>query len=160
MEFAPRRILEALDSEAVEFIVVGGVALVLHGSARITADLDVCYERSPDNLERVTRALAPLNPRLRGAPAGLPFRVDPPTLAAGLNFTFTTDGGDFDLLGELSGVGGYSDLRPGTVRMEAYGLSFLVISLADLERAKRAAGRRKDLLDLDEIAEIRKLTGA
>jgi hypothetical protein len=57
-----------LDAE-VEFILVGGVAGVLHGAARATYDVDVVYRRSPENLSRLVKALAPHAPYLRGAPA-------------------------------------------------------------------------------------------
>ena len=66
---------QLLESE-VEFILVGGLAGNVHGSARATYDLDVVYRRTPDNLERLVRALAPAQPYLRGAPPGLPFVFD------------------------------------------------------------------------------------
>ncbi len=94
--------LRALAEGGVRFIVVGGVAAAAHGAARATWDVDVVYERSPGNLERLALALAPLRPYLRGAPPGLPFRWGAETLARGLNFTLTTGGGDLDLLGEIA----------------------------------------------------------
>jgi hypothetical protein len=151
-----QRLLDALAAGGVRFVVVGGVALVLRGSSRVTLDLDLCYARDPDNLSRLASALAPFHPRLRGAPPELPFLWDARTLASGLNFTLTTDLGDLDILGEIPGIGGYaqvarasSDLRVGDARVA-------VMDLDGLERAKRAAGRVKDLLDLAEIAEIRR----
>ena len=55
-------------------------------------------------MERLCGALAPVHPTLRGAPRGLPFRRDPPTVAAGLNFTLDTDLGALDILGEVQGL--------------------------------------------------------
>ena len=103
----------------------------------MTVDLDVCYARDLANLHRLAGALAPYHPRLRGAPPDLPFLWDERTLASGLNFTLTTDLGDLDILG----------LGAAPIR---------VMDLDALERSKRAAGRVKDLLDLAEIAEIRR----
>jgi hypothetical protein len=74
----------------VEFIVVGGAAATIHGSARITRDLDIVYRRTAQNIQRLAAALAPCAPYLRGAPAGLPFRWHEETLRRGLNFTLTT----------------------------------------------------------------------
>lgn len=68
------RLLTALRSGNVSFVIVGGVAATVHGSARLTTDVDIVYERSRRNIERLVEALAPLNPYLRGAPRGLPFR--------------------------------------------------------------------------------------
>ena len=100
-------LIRALHQAGVEFIVVGGAAATALGSARLTLDLDVVYARSAANLGRLVRALAPLSPYLRGAPPGLPFRWDEDTLRRGLNFTLTTSRGDIDLLGEVTGGGGY-----------------------------------------------------
>jgi hypothetical protein len=150
------RIVKALSQANVKFIVVGGLAMVSHGSAYITRDLDVCYDRSAGNLDAIARALAPLAPRLRGAPADLPFKCDAATLKAGLNFTLATEAGDLDLLGELSGVGRYDDLLPGSVPMPLFGHPVRVMGLGDLIRSKEAAGRAKDKLHLQELREIRR----
>ncbi len=104
-------ILRVLLESKVDFILVGGVAAVAHGSARATYDVDAVYDRSRENIARLAEALAPLKPYLRGAPPGLPFRWDAETIAHGLNFTLTTLLGDLDLLGEIVGGGGYRDLR-------------------------------------------------
>ena len=63
-------IIDAMVAKKVSFVVVGGMAAISHGSSRITFDLDVCYARDKANLERLARALAPMHPSLRGAPAG------------------------------------------------------------------------------------------
>ena len=91
-------LLRALADGRVDFILVGGVAATIHGSSRLTADLDVVYDRSPENLERVAAALEPYRPYPRGAPPGLPFRWGAETLRGGLNFTLVTTLGDLDKL--------------------------------------------------------------
>jgi hypothetical protein len=149
-------LLAALADHKVDFVVIGGVALVLHGSARTTADLDICYSRHPDNMKRLAEALAKRNPTLRGAPPSLPFRWDARTLASGLNFTLETDLGWIDLLGEVTGIGGYREVAGTAAEMDLYGRRAKVLSLDGLEQAKRAAGRIKDLADLAEIKEIRR----
>jgi len=153
------RLIDALAAEQVDFVIIGGVALVLHGSPRITQDLDICYGRTPENLERLAAVLRPYHPTLRGAPRDLPFELDARSLASGLNFTLESELGDFDLIGEVSGVGGYQQVAADAVPMQVYGHSVRVMSLAALERAKRAAGRLKDLADLAEIAELRRRGG-
>ena len=100
---------------------MGGVAAILHGSARVTFDLDLVYDRSPANLEKIVRALGPFNPYLRGAPPGLPFKFDVQTLRQGSNFTFTTSEGPIDLLGQLSGVGDYRAVRANAIEAELFG---------------------------------------
>jgi hypothetical protein len=149
-----QRLLGALADAGVEFILVGGVAARAHGSARITQDIDVCYARSPENLERIVRALAPFKPYLRGAPPGLPFEWSVATLKAGLNFTLTTTVDAIDLLGELTGGGRYEDLAPHSTAVPIFGRETLLLDLPWLIRVKRAAGRPKDL---EVIAELEAL---
>jgi hypothetical protein len=150
-----RALIEALGRAQVDFVLIGGVAVVAHGHLRATLDLDICYARTAENLERLAAALAPFHPTLRGAPGDLPFRLDARTLRSGLNFTLSTDVGDVDLFGEVTGVGSYAEVARGAVDLELYAHSVRVASLEVLERAKRAGGRAKDLLDLEAIREIR-----
>jgi predicted nucleotidyltransferase len=149
------RLLRALSDGHVAFILVGGVAATVHGSARLTQDVDVVYDRSPENLPRLVEALAALHPYLRGAPPGLPFQFDVPTIGAGLNFTLTTDAGDLDLLGEIAGGGTYRALVGRSLTIEVFGMQMRCLSLEQLIAAKRAAGRSKDLEALAELEIIR-----
>jgi len=134
--------------------VIGGLAAQAHGSARITQDTDFLYRRTPENIDRLAAALAPYKPYLRGAPPGLPFRFDPRTVRQGLNFTLQTTLGDVDLLGEVAGIGNYDAVLPHAVPLPVLGRDVLVIDLPWLIRAKRAAGRPKDL---EAIAELEAL---
>lgn len=154
-----RVIFAALDQHHVDFIVVGAIAMVLHGSARLTRDLDICYSRENANLDRLAAALKPFAPSLRDAPAELPFTLDAATLRSGLNFTLRSSAGDVDLLGELTGIGGYAAVQRLSVTMKLYDRDVRVLDLDGLERAKRAVGRLKDLADLAEIRDIRRLRG-
>jgi hypothetical protein len=150
-------LLTRLASAGVEFVVIGGLAVLTHGHVRATVDLDVCYARTPENLQRLVEALTPIRPRLRGAPEGLPFFFDVATLRNGLNFTLVTDEGELDLLGEVTGVGGYADLSLQALTTRAFGVDVRLISLEDLIRSKAAAGRPKDLLDLEALRAIARL---
>jgi hypothetical protein len=148
-------LLRALCASSVEFIVIGGVAGKAHGSARLTVDLDVVYARSDANLHRLATALTPLEPYLRGAPPGLPFRFDSETLRRGLNFTLRTTRGDLDLMGEVVGGGGYQALLPHSRELEMFGLRCRCLELDKLIEVKRAAGRPKDLEAIAELEAIR-----
>jgi len=143
----------------VRFVVIGGVALNLQGHTRATEDFDVCYARDRDNFEALARALSEFHPRLRGAPEGLPFVFDARTIKAGLNFTLSTDLGPIDLLGEVTGLGGYSAVDAVADEFPLFGHKVLVLNLEGLERSKKAAGRPKDLVDLGSIAELKKRRG-
>jgi predicted nucleotidyltransferase len=136
-----KALLRTLSGSGVEFILVGGVAATVHGSARLTLDVDVVYARSPGNLERLAAALAPHHPYLRGAPPGLPFRWEAATLQRGLNFTLTTDIGDDALL-------------PASMRVQVLGVEVRCLTLECLIEVKRAAGRPKDLEAIAELEAI------
>lgn len=144
-------LLSAFSGARVDFIVVGGVAAVAHGSATFTKDVDIVYRRTDDNIARLVAAMSPHTPYLRGAPPGLPFRWDVDTIKAGLNFTLTTDLGDVDALGEVTGGGRYEDLLPHTIEREAFGVTFRCVTLEKLIYLKRAAGRPKDLNAIAEL---------
>ena len=149
------RLLRVLDAGGVAFVVVGGLAANAHGAIRTTRDLDVVYARTGDNLRRLALALEPLHPYLRGAPPGLPFRLDEPTLRAGLNFTLTTSAGDLDLLGDVAGGGAYEALLPHSRQLELLGARCWCVDLETLIHLKRAAGRPKDFEALAELVALR-----
>lgn len=153
-----RALLQVLHSHQVEFIIVGGAAAVAHGSVRLTYDLDIVYGRKPQNLRRLVDALAPAHPYLRNAPPGLPFLWDAETLRRGLNFTLTTDLGDIDVLGEITGGGGYEELLPYTMTLNLFGIQSRCLTVSKLIEVKRAAGRARDfeaIAELEVIAEER-----
>ena len=150
--------VRVLSAARVEFIIVGGVAAGLHGALRTTLDLDVVYSRHPENVARLVAALKPYEPYLRGAPPGLPFRLDEQTIARGLNFTLTTTLGDLDLLGDIAGGGTFADLQRSAEIVELEGFQCLLVSLPTLIALKRAAGRGKDreaLAELEALLEER-----
>lgn len=154
------KLLAALCEGGVEFILVGGVAATVHGSSRLTQDIDVVYGRTDDNLSRLEKGLGPYEPYLRGAPRGLPFDWSAATLKRGLNFTLTTTIGDIDLLGEIVGGGGYDDLLSHSIEIELFGKTCRCLDLPTLIRTKRAAGRPRDLEAVAELEALRDTGGA
>lgn len=152
-------LLRTLQDRDVAYILVGGAAATVHGSARLTLDVDVVYRRTPDNLARLVEALAPYAPGLRGAPEDLPFQWDVETLDRGLNFTLTTTLGPIDLLGEIAGGGSYERLLADTDEVTAFGVKCRCVTLHRLIRLKRAAGRVKDLEAIAELEALREERG-
>lgn len=146
-------LLQRLARAGVDFVLVGGLAAIVHGGARLTQDVDVVYSRDPENLIRLAEALEGANPYLRGAPKGLPFELDVGTLRRGLNFTLNTDLGPLDLIGETAGRT-YEDLAADAIEIELFGVRALCISLPRLIEVKRAVGRPKDLEVVAELETI------
>lgn len=143
--------IQILCDSGVEFVVIGGWAAIFHGSAHVTNDLDICYARNRENLRRLAAALAPFHPRPRGIPGDLPFLWDATTLANGTVFTLVTDLGIIDLLAEVTGIGAYKEAHDASIEVEAFQRRVRTLDIRALIRAKKAAGRPKDLLLLPEL---------
>jgi hypothetical protein len=148
------RLLQALSKHGVDFVVIGGVAGLAHGSAYPTYDLDVAYARDRGNLERMTAALRELDVTLRGALPDLPFQLDTQTLANGSNFTFDSPHGSFDILGHADGMDSYEELRDRAVVATIEDVEVRVASLNHLIAMKRAANRPKDQLMVEEYLSL------
>jgi hypothetical protein len=159
-KFDPRRVFETLARHKVDFVVIGGLAGRAWGSAFVTEDTDVAYARDDDNLERLAAALREMNAHLRGAPPDVPFLLDAKSLRNGLNFTFDTDYGSFDILGEPAGAPAYVVLRESASQIEIAGADVLVASLDHLIAMKEAAGRTRDKVHASEYRVISDLLRA
>jgi predicted nucleotidyltransferase len=146
--------IQALVDAGVAFVIVGGWSAILNGSSYSTNDLDICFARNPENLRRLALALAPFRPRLRDLPEGLPFVWDQATLRNVTVLTLETDLGKVDLLTEVAGLGTLEEMTEGSVVTEAFGRQVRILDLKSLIKAKRAAGREKDLLVLPELESL------
>jgi predicted nucleotidyltransferase len=143
-------LLEPLVRHGVDFVLVGGMAGAAHGSTYPSYDVDVAYARDRANLDRLVAALREIGVTLRGAPDDLPFQVDARTLENGANFTFVTPHGDLDVLADVGGIKSYEEIREASEPREIGGVAVRVASLDHLIAMKRAAGRTKDKLMVEE----------
>jgi len=155
--FDPLTTIRVLLAHRVRFVLIGGYAASLRGSPVITGDLDLCYARDRDNLERLAGALQELGARLRGpnVPDELPFRADADTLEGGDHFTFQTRTGSLDIIGTPAGTAGFKDLEAAATETTIDGMTVRVASLDDLIRMKERAGRPKDIAHLQWLRALR-----
>ncbi len=147
-------LLRVLGHHGVDFVVIGGLAGLAHGSAYPTFDLDVAYARDRANIERMVDALKELGVTLRGAPADLPFQIDAQTLSNGSNFTFDSPYGSFDILGDVAGISAYDELRVKSDAASIEDIEVRVASIDHLIAMKRAANRPKDQLMVEEYLKL------
>ena len=147
--------LRTLVKHDVQFILIGGLGARLHGSTTVTNDVDVCYARDQENLERLASALRSLHARLRGVQDDVALVLDAQTLKAGDRFTFVTEMGSLDILGSPTGTTGYEELEASSEEYDLGGFSVRVASLDDLIRMKRASARPKDLIELEVLGALR-----
>lgn len=148
-------ILKRLNDHDVEFVVIGGVAAILHGSVRNTQDVDVSASLAEPNLTRIVSALRGLHPKWRMRPDKLPVPDDPERLRGFRHLYLDTDIGILDILTEVSGVGTFGDVARHSIEMDIEGFRCQVLDLDTLIASKRAAGRRKDLEAVIELEIIR-----
>lgn len=144
------KLLGPLIAYGVDFVLIGGQAGISHGSAYPSYDLDVLYAHNHDNVVRLVAALGEIGVRLRGAPDDLQFVLDATMIENGANFTFLTPYGDLDVLADASGMPAYEDLKSAAVESEVFGHLVKVASIDHLIAMKRAAGRTKDKLMVEE----------
>jgi hypothetical protein len=141
----------------VEYVVIGGIAATFQGSTTSTRDFDVCYSRERANLERLASALRELHARLRGVDVDVRFQPDAASLRNGLNFTLKTTHGDLDCLGDPGGGFDYELLKRNADQMDVTGWKVMVASLDDIIAMKRAAGRIKDRIEVENLSALREV---
>jgi predicted nucleotidyltransferase len=155
-DFRPQDILRALDENGVRYVLIGGLAAVLHGAPHVTTDVDIVPEEGLRNLERLSSALKQLNAKIRvaGEPDGVPFDHSAESLARVRVWNLTTSLGDLDVTFVPSGTRGYEDLKRDAERLSVRGVEVPVASLADVIRSKEAAGRARDRAVLPTLREM------
>jgi hypothetical protein len=156
-EYQPAALVRALVDGGVDFVIVGGVAVVLQAMPRFTKDLDICYSTAEDNLDALGGVLVGLAARLRGIADAVPFVPDSRTLRQTQILCLTTPVGDIDLLVDPDGAPGYETLRERASVMELSGRTVRVASIEDMLAMKRAAGRPQDLTDIESLEVAREL---
>ena len=156
-ELRADELLQRLVARGVDFVVIGGIAAILHGSSRATFDLDVCFATDEPNLRSLGEVLVGLEARLKGVDDAVPFVPDAETLRRVEVLTLETAAGELDVLARPSGAARYDVLRRRADRYDLGGFSVLVASVDDLIAMKQAANRRKDQADVEELEAIRRL---
>jgi len=156
-EFRLGELLARLVAGEVDFVVIGGIAAIAHGSPQVTQDLDIAYATDEANLERLGSVLVALGATLRGVTDGVPFVPDGQTLRRTRMLTLDTSDGPLDLLAEPDGAGSYAGLRANAIEATVSGATVRIAGLEDLLAMKKVAGRPKDRVYVEELEAIRRL---
>lgn len=146
-----RGLLDTLVGARVEFVLIGGLAVAVHGFVRTTEDVDLVPDPDPWNLDQLVNALLEQNARLTLAPDRAPGPDERSALYRGQNLSLSTRLGDVDIVQRLPGVPPYAELASRAVAVAPFGLAVQVASRADLVAMKRAGRRAIDLADLDYL---------
>lgn len=153
--FRPDLLLGALLDGGVRFVIVGGLAAQAHGSPSLTGDIDICPAFDRENLDRLAAVLDELAAIRRGLPEAVRAPLDARALRAADVLTLTTRYGDLDLLAHPDPHLDFDQLARGSMTTEIMGRVVLVAGLDDLMAMKRAAGRPKDLIELEVLGALR-----
>lgn len=159
--FEPDELLLALTRAQVDFIVIGGVAVGVHGFIRATKDVDIVPNPAPQNLERLAQLLVELDAHQVGAgdfaPEEFPYDpTDPAQLAGGANFRMETKLGPLDIMQWAAGIDAelaYTELAPAAITVNFRDIQIRVCELEHLRAMKHAASRPQDLEDLRRLAD-------
>jgi hypothetical protein len=145
-DFQPAEMLRVLHEHGVRYVLIGGLAAALYGSAHSMFDVDITPDTSSDNLERLSAALRALDARIRvdGVPGGLPFAPDAVTLAGMKTLHLVTRAGDLDIAFGPAGVGAFASWDAGATDIVVLDVPIRVAALEDVVRSKEAADRDKD----------------
>ncbi len=147
-------LFRTLAEHRVDYLVIGGVAAQVHGRRRTTKDLDVTPAPDPKNFERLAAALI----ALEAHPAGLGESAPTPT-AEQLNVAsivppLATQHGELHILNDVPGAADYAAMRTRALESELAGTAVQIVSVDDLVRMKRAAGRPSDLEDVEALLTV------
>ncbi|CAN5618137.1 hypothetical protein BH11ARM2_BH11ARM2_26010 [soil metagenome] len=150
------KLAAALASEEVDYVLIGGLALILQGGDRFTFDADIAIAFTRENISRVVRALAPLHPRpLRLAP-GAAWVWDEFCVRAPWSL-FQTDAGRLDLILRLPGADSYAGVYERSRLLVIEGATVRVATLEDLKAMKSVSERDRDRSDVHMIDALLKL---
>jgi hypothetical protein len=152
-------ILQGLNAAKVKLVLIGGLAAAAHGSRRVTDDVDICYDSSPENLKRLAATLEGWDAYPRGIEPGLPFFIDDKQFRVTPIMTLTTREGLLDVMDIVKGVGDYRACKLRSVTISAFDIRLRALDLAALIDAKRAAGRPRDLDHIPELEALLALKG-
>ena len=150
--------MRRLDAAGVDFVIIGGIAAIAHGSPQITRDLDIVHATDDENLVRLGRALRDLRATLRGVTDDVPFVPDARSLRSARVLALDTEEGPLDVMVQPDGSKGYEQLRAGSIEAIVGGLAVRVAGLDDLIAMKKAAGRPKDRIYVEELEAIKRLS--
>jgi hypothetical protein len=149
-------IFASLDRHGVLYVLIGGLAAVLHGSPLATFDADICPARDSENLRRLANSLEELDARIRtpDAAQGVSFPREATFLANVELLNLVTRFGDLDLSFQPSGTEGFKDLVSNASEMTIGGHRVEVAALEDVIRSKQAANRPKDQRALPVLRQL------
>ena len=151
-------LVDRLIRARMEFVIVGGFAVLAHGASMMTEDLDVCCPLSETNVNALWSAIHDLHPVHRMTPQRLPFEITPEFCVGLKNLYLATDLGKLDCLGEIAGVGSFEEVRRRSVEIRFESGPCRVLDIDALIEAKAATNRTRDRMAILQLKAIKERT--
>ncbi len=155
-------LLEKLSQARVDFVLIGGFAGVTYGCTMVTEDIDICCDFRPNNLLKLQKAIADLNPVHRMTPNKIPLKLTEENCKNLKNLYLDTDLGQLDCVNYVQGVGDFVKVKAQSSSIAVDDVSYLVLNLDVLIDAKKAMGRPRDteaVIQLESIKELQNKKG-
>jgi len=153
-------LVDRLIRAQMEFVIVGGFAVLAHGASMMTEDVDVCCPFSERNMNALWSAVRDLHPVHRMTPQRLPFEVTPELCVNLKNLYLATDLGKLDCLGEIPGVGAFDEVHRKSVEIRFESGACRVLGIDALIDAKLTTNRTRDRMAVLQLKAIKERTGA
>ncbi|MBN1787030.1 MAG: hypothetical protein JW806_01395 [Sedimentisphaerales bacterium] len=153
-------LLQKLAQNNVEFVLIGGFAGITHGCNYVTQDIDICLDFDKQNLLKMQKALADINPVHRMTPNKLKLQLTEENCQQYKNLYLDTDLGQLDCISFVKGVGNYQQAKDKSISIETDSLKIQVLDIDALIEAKKTMNRQKDKQAVIELETIKKLKGS
>lgn len=147
------RMLQTLHEHGVDYVLIGGMAVIVHGSTRLTQDADFAIAFNVENRRKLVEALRPLHPRPMRLALGAAWVWDEACVRPPWSI-FRTDAGRLDIVLRLPGIESFQALRERAEMYEIAGIPTPVASIADLIKMKSSSDRPKDHDDVHQLRVI------
>lgn len=152
-------LIDRLRNHNVEFVIIGGLAGIIHGSTRTTQDIDICCKFSPENLRKLFDAVKDEHPVHRMNPKHPVLILNDDIIKNFKNLYLDTDIGQLDCLGEVQGIGQFDEVLNNSITIDIDKKTYKVLSLDALIKSKKALNRaqdKQDILQLEAIKQAKK----
>ncbi|HBG78472.1 MAG TPA: hypothetical protein DDW84_06475 [Phycisphaerales bacterium] len=148
-------LVDRLSDAGVEFVIIGGLAGIIHGSTRTTQDIDICCKFTPENLFKLFAAVKNTNPVHRMSPNRPVLVLNSQNADKFKNLYLDTDIGQLDCLGEVQGIGNFDEVCKNAISVHIGGKNYQVLSIDALIKSKKSLNRPTDKQDVIQLQAIK-----
>jgi predicted nucleotidyltransferase len=148
-------LIDKLRDSNVEFVIIGGLAGIIHGTTRTTQDIDVCCSFTPENILKLFNAIKDTQPVHRMNPSRPVLELNSNNIKDFKNLYLDTDIGQLDCLNEVQGIGTFDEVLKNAITINIDERNYQVLSLDALIKSKKSLNRPQDKQDVTQLEAIK-----